>query len=67
MIPDVWDWYTGADVQLEEGEHTYSYDVMIPADKATTDQMGFYLTMGYLEESIGEHTIRVSDVSVVKN
>ncbi len=67
MIPDVWDWYTGADVQLEEGEHTYSYDVTIPEEKETTDQMGFYLTMGYLEESIGEHTISISDVSIVKN
>lgn len=66
MIPDVWDWYDGKDVQLEEGTHTYSYDVTIPADKATTDQMAFYLTMGYLKEQVGAHTICISDISIVK-
>lgn len=71
MIPDIWDWYAGADVQLEEGTHTYSYDVTISADKSTTDQMAFYLTMGHIsgedDNNLGEHTITLSDISIIKN
>lgn len=64
MIPDVWDWYTGDDITLHEGENEYAAEVTI--NKDSTDKMALYFTMGYLNEDVGTHTIKISDVSMIK-
>ena len=62
MVPEVYDWYTGDDITLKEGINEYCKEVTI--NKDSTDNIAFYLTMGYLNEALGEHTITISDVSI---